>query len=84
AIPVHATIHSISSQRRMNHNMLVLFKNFRIRLLNLSGDDICRAYDGLTPSGERSPEKGELPARMPAFGIIGISGRDGFEGVLDL
>ncbi|WP_370631730.1 hypothetical protein, partial [Novosphingobium sp. FKTRR1] len=31
AIPVHVTIHSISSQRGVNHNMLVLLNNFRIR-----------------------------------------------------
>ena len=29
AIPVHVTIHSISSQRGVNHNMLVLLNNFR-------------------------------------------------------
>jgi hypothetical protein len=33
AIPVHVTIHFISSQRGVNHNMLALLNNFRMRLL---------------------------------------------------
>lgn len=37
AIPVHVTIHSISSQRGVNHNMLVLLNNFRFGLLLTGG-----------------------------------------------